>query len=159
MACIAVNDRLRDTAQQLMDHDSFVVFGYGVEGFLDDMAAKCIHAEAQCITTDGIGNGNHLLWCSMLEATLYEEVAKTIDHQRVSLGDNSLDDLILLLDRANFELLLQEDGSLLVVVADDLVDDVFPVTCDTSVKQATVVQWFHWRYIGLSWRCRRLERN
>ena len=142
-----------------MDHDSFVVFGYGVEGFLDDMAAKCIHAEAQGITTDGIGNGNHLLWCSMLEATLHEEVAKAIDHQRVSLGDNSFDDLILLLDCADFELLLQEDGCLLVVIANNLVNDVFPVACDASVKQATVVQWFHWRHIGLSWRCRRLDQR
>ena len=140
-----------------MDHDCFVVFGHGVEGFLDDVTAKCIHAEAQGITTDGVGNGDYLLWCSMLKATLNEKVAKAVDHQRVGLGDNSFDDLIFLLDRANFKLLLQENRSLLVVVANDLVNDVFPVACNASVKQATVVQWFHWRHIGLSRRCRRLE--
>lgn len=44
--------------------------------------------------------------------------------------DDGLNDLVLLLSSANFELLLQEDRSLLIIVADDLVNDVLPVAGD-----------------------------
>jgi len=45
----------------------------------------------------------------MLKAALDEEVAKAVDHQGISLSDDGLDDLILLLRSADLELLLQED--------------------------------------------------
>ena len=150
MACVAMNDRLRNTTQKLMHHDSFVVLGHSIKGLLNDMASERIHAETQSIATDGISNSDDLLWGSMLEATLHQEVAEAVDHQRIGLGNNSFDYLILLLDGANFELLLQEDRGLLVIVANDLVDYVLPVAGDASIKQTTVVQGLHCGYISLS---------
>ena len=41
---------------------------------------------------------------------------------------------------SNLELLLQENRCLLVVVADDLVNDVLPVAVDIAIKQAAVVE-------------------
>ena len=79
----------------------------------------------------------------MLETTLHEEISEAIDHQRISLSNNSFNDLVLLLHRADFELLLQEDGGLLVVVANDLVDDIFPVTGHATIQEATVVERLH----------------
>ena len=78
----------------------------------------------------------------MLEAALDEEVSEAIDHERISLLDNGIDNLKFLFWSAHLELLLQEDGSLLIVVAHDLVHDVLPVTAHVAVKQTTVVEWF-----------------
>ena len=79
----------------------------------------------------------------MLEATLHEEISEAVDHQRISLGNNSFNDLVLLLRCANFELLLQEDGGLLVIVANDLVDDIFPVAGHATIEEATIVERLH----------------
>lgn len=76
----------------------------------------------------------------MLEAALDQEVSKAIDHQRVSLSSNSLDNVILLIRGADFKLLLKEDGGLLVVATDDFVNNVLLVAVDIAVEQATVVQ-------------------
>ncbi len=76
----------------------------------------------------------------MLEASLDKEIAESVDHERVGLGDDGLDDLVLLLRSADLELLLEEDRSLLVVVADNLVNDVLPVAVDVAVKQLAVVE-------------------
>jgi hypothetical protein len=43
MACIAVNHRLRDAAEQLINHDCLVVLWDRVKGFLDHMAAEWVH--------------------------------------------------------------------------------------------------------------------
>lgn len=139
MASVAVNDCVWNATKQLADHVSLVVLGDRVEGLLDNVAAKGIHAEGQHIAVDGVGNGDDLLWSAMFEAALNEEVAEAIDHQRVCLINNGADDLKLLLSGADFELLLKEDGSLLVVTAHDLVHDILPVAGDSLVKKATVV--------------------
>lgn len=41
----------------------------------------------------------------MLEATLNEEIAKAIDHERVSLSNDGLDDIELLISGADLKLL------------------------------------------------------
>lgn len=61
------------------------------------MASKRIHREAESVTTNGFSNLDNLLWRSMLEATLDQKVAKAIDHQRIGLGSNRLDNVILLI--------------------------------------------------------------
>jgi hypothetical protein len=75
----------------------------------------------------------------MLETSLHQKVAEPIDHKRISLGDNRLDNLVLLVWSPNFELLLEEDRSLLVITTNDLVDDIFPVAIDIAIKKSPVV--------------------
>lgn len=89
-----------------MNHDGLVLLWHGVESFLNDVAAERIHAQAQGIATNSIGNGNDLLGRAVLEAALDQEIAEAIDHQRIGLSDNGLDDLVFLLDSAHLELLL-----------------------------------------------------
>jgi hypothetical protein len=86
----------------------------------------------------------------VLEATLYKEIAKAVDHQGVRLADDSLNNFELLLSGADLEFLLfismiqmhcqeslthllQEDGRLLIIVADDLVDNILPVTVHVAI--------------------------
>ena len=69
----------------------------------------------------------------MLKAALNQEVAKTVNHQGVGLSDDSLDYFVFLFRSADFQLLLEEDGGLLVVVTDNLVDDILPVAVDIPV--------------------------
>ena len=76
----------------------------------------------------------------MLEAPLDQKVSEAVDHKRVGLRNDCFDDLILLIGRANLELLLEEDGCLLVIVADDLVDDILPVAIDVAVQQSAIVE-------------------
>lgn len=76
----------------------------------------------------------------MLEAALDQEVAKPIDHEWIGLGHDCLDNVVLLLMCADLKLLLQENGCLLVVVANNLVYNVFPVTSNVAVKEPAVVQ-------------------
>ena len=97
----------------------------------------------------------------MLKATLDKKVAKPVDHQGISLGDDSFYDFVLLLDGTHFELLLQEDRSLLIVVTDNLVNDVLPVASHASVEEATIIEGLHGRDIGLSrrrWRLQKYQR-
>lgn len=51
-----------------------------------------------------------------------------------------MDDIELLLYRADLELLLEKDGCLLVVVANNLVDDELPVATHVAVEEAAIVQ-------------------
>jgi hypothetical protein len=74
-----------------------------------------------------IGNSNDLLGASVFKTALDEKVAETVDHQRIRLADDRPNDVVFLFSRADFELLLQENGRLLIVVADYLVHDVFPI--------------------------------
>ena len=76
------------------------------------------------------------------EAALDEEVPKTIDHQRVSLSNDSLNDIVFLLHRTDLQLLLKKDGCLLIVVADDLVYNITPVAVHRTIQQATVIKRF-----------------
>lgn len=70
----------------------------------------------------------------MLEASLNEEVAKAVDHQRICLLVDGCDYLVLLFWSANLELLLQEDRGLLIVIAHDLVHDILPVAVHVAVQ-------------------------
>lgn len=140
MASIAVDDRLGDTAKQLVNHDSLVILGDRVEGLLYNMATEWVHREVQSVPTDCFRNLDDLLRSAMLEAALDKKVAKAIDHERVGLGYDGLNNLVLLFRGTDLELLLQEDRSLLVVVADDLVHDVFPVAVHITIEETAVVQ-------------------
>lgn len=75
----------------------------------------------------------------MLEAALDKEIAKAINHKRIGLGDDGFDNLILLLRSSHLEFLLKEDGRLLVIVADNLVDNVLPVAVDVAIEETAVV--------------------
>jgi hypothetical protein len=131
---ITMDDGLRDTAEQLVNHGRLVLFGNAVEGFLDNVTSEGIHAKSKCIATNGLGDRDDLVGRAMLEAALNKEVTEAVDHQRIGLGDDCFDDLILLLRCSNFQLLLKKDGCLLVVVADDLVDNVLPVAAHVAVQ-------------------------
>lgn len=105
------------------------------------MAAKWVHGEIQGVTADGFGNFDDLLGSSVLEAALNEEVSESVDHQGVGLSHDCLDNLVFLLRGPHLELLLQEDGSLLVIVANNLVNNVLPVAIDIAVKKTSIVEW------------------
>jgi hypothetical protein len=92
------------------------------------------------MATDCLGNLDHLFRRPMFKAALNEEIAESVHHQGVCLGHNGLDDLVLLLWSSDLQLLLQENRCLLIIVANDLVDDVLPVAIDVSVKKTTVVE-------------------
>ena len=134
MAGVAVDNCLGDAAKQLMDHNRLVVLGNRVKGLLNDVAAECIHGEIQCVAANSLSNLDNLLWSTMFEATLDKEVAKAINHQRVGLSDNGLDNIILLLSSPNLELLLKKDRCLLIIIANNLIDNVLPVAVDGAVK-------------------------
>lgn len=76
----------------------------------------------------------------MLEATLNEKVAKTIDHQGIGLIYYSLHNVVLLISSTDFELLLQKNGGLLVIVADNLVHYILPVTGYILIQESSVVE-------------------
>lgn len=117
-----------------MNHYRLVFLGDAVESFLNNVATKGIHAESKRVTTDFVGDGDDLLLCAVFEAALDQEVTEAIDHQFIGLGNDGLYDLILLFWRAHFELLLEEDRGLLVVVADDLIHDVLPVAVHVAIQ-------------------------
>lgn len=150
MTGISVDDSLGDAAEKLVDHDRLVVLWHRVESLLDNMAAKWIHRQIQRVATDCLGDLDDLLGGAMLEAALNEEVAEPVDHERICLGNNGLDNFVLLLRCADLELLLEEDGSLLIVVADNLIDNVLPVAVDVSVQETAVVQWLSGRQVCLT---------
>ena len=76
----------------------------------------------------------------MLEAALDEEVAKSVDHEWVGLTDNCFNDFVFLLSCSDLELLLKENGRLLIIAADNLIHDVFPITRDILIKKASVIE-------------------
>lgn len=134
MACVAVNHGLWDAAEQLVDHDSLVLLWHAVEGLLDDMAAEGVHAEVESVAADCLSDGDDLFRGAVLEAALHEKVAEAVDHERVGLVDDGLHNLELLVLCADLELLLEEDRRLLVIVADDLIDNVLPVAAHVAVQ-------------------------
>ena len=142
-----MNDGLRNAAKELMDHDGLIVLWHGIECLLDDMTAKGVHGEVQSVSSNGLCNLDHLFRCAVLKASLNEEVSKSVDHQGICLCDNGLDDFVFLLGGADFQFLLQEDRSLLIVVADNFVDNVFPIAIDISVQQTAIVERFRWRKV------------
>lgn len=80
MASVAMDDRLRNATEQFVNHDGFVVLGNNVERFLNYVATKCIHTQAQSVATDGIRYSYYLLRGTVFEAALYKKVAKAIYH-------------------------------------------------------------------------------
>jgi len=150
VASVAMDDCLRDASKKFVDHDSFVIFWDDVKGLLDNMTAEGIHAQSKSVTADRIGNGDDLIRCTVFEASLNEEVAKAVDHKRVCLSNDSINNVTLLLGRGDFELLLQEDGSLLIVALHNLVDDKLPIAVHVTVKEATVVERLDGRHIARS---------
>ncbi len=147
---IAMNDRIWNAAKKFSDHVSFVILWDRVESLLNDVAAERVHAERQYIAVNGVGDRDNLLGSAMLEAALDKEVAEAVDHQGVCLVDNGLNDLKLLLRSTDLELLLKEDGGLLIVVADYLVHDVLPVAGHSLVKKTAVVHRLERGDIGLT---------
>lgn len=133
MTCIAVDHCLWDSAEKLIDHDSFMLFGNTVKGLLNNMASKGVHAQVEGVASYCIGDCDNLVGSTMLKTPLNEKVAESINHERIGLADNGLDDVVLLLSRPNLELLLEKDGRLLVVVANDFVHNVFPIARDILV--------------------------
>lgn len=150
MARVTVDDGLWDATQQLVNHDSLVLLGHAVESLLDNMASESIHAEVQGVATDCLGDRNNLLRGTMLEAALHQEVTETVDHERIGLLDNGLNDVELLLWSADLEFLLEEDGSLLIVAADNLVDYVAPIATHVTVEEATIVERLHSAHVVLT---------
>lgn len=132
-----------------MDHDRLVLLGHAIEGLLDDMASKGVHTEVQSVATNSLCDVNNLLGRTVLEAALNQEVAETIDHKRIGLSDDSLHDLKLLLWCTELQLLLEENGCLLIVAAHDLVNDVAPVAALVTVEQAAIVQWLNGAHVVL----------
>lgn len=104
-----MNNGLRDSAEKFVNHDSLVILWNRVKGLLDDMTAESIHGEIESITTDSFCNLDYLFWSTVLKTSLNQKVTKTVDHQRISLGNNGLNNIILLLGGTDFKLLLQED--------------------------------------------------
>lgn len=133
-----------------MDHDCLVVLRHGIKCLLDDVAAKRVHGEVQSVTADCLGYLDDLLRGSMLEAALDKKVAEPIDHQGIGLGDDGFHDVVLLLRRAYLQLLLQKDGGLLIIVANNLVHNVFPVASNIAVQEAAIIKGLRGREVGLT---------
>ena len=150
MTSVAVNDGLRDTTKKFMNHDSLVILWNRVKCLLNDVTAECIHGEIQRVSSNGLSDLDDLFGSTMLKAALNQEVAEAVDHQWICLSNNSFDDIVLLLGSANFELLLKEDRCLLIIVANNLVDNILPVAVDSTVKKATIVEWFSGRQVSLT---------
>ena len=152
MTCVPVNDSLWDPAQELMNHDCLVVFWDRIKSLLDDVAPKRVHGKTQSVSADSLRDFDDLLGGSVFKATLDQEVSKTIDHQRICLSHNRLHDFVLLFRGANLELLLQKDGGLLVIAADNLVNNILPVAVHITVQQTAVIEGLSWSEIGLTLR-------
>ena len=135
-----MNNCLWDIAKEFVDHDNFVILRNTVQSFLNYMATELVHAQGHRITSNCVGNCNGMLLGPVLKATLDEEVSKSIDHQRVRLADDSIDDIKFVLRWTTFELVLQKDGRLLIVVANDLLHNVFPITGDILVQETSEVE-------------------
>lgn len=123
-----------------MNHDGLVVFWNRVECLLNNMTAECIHRKVESVASNGFRNLDNLVSSAMLKASLNQKIPKAVDHQGVGLCNNCFDNIVLLLCCANLELLLKKDGCLLIVIAYNLVDNIFPVTVDSSVKETTIVE-------------------
>lgn len=80
MACIAMDHRFGDSSKKFMHHHGLVFFGDTVKGFLDDMASKRVHAEAQSIASYRIRDGNYLFRRTMFKASLHEKIPESVHH-------------------------------------------------------------------------------
>lgn len=139
MTGIPVNNRVWNAAQKLVDKTRLEILRYAIQSLLDDMASKGIHTQSNRVSTDIVSNVVNLLHRSMLKTTLDEEVSESIDHERIALLQNCFHDFIFLRSGSNLELLLQKDGRLLVVVRDNLINNVVPITVCVLFKKTAIV--------------------
>lgn len=144
MACIAMNHGLWNPAEKFVDHNSFVLLRDTVQGLLNYMTPKRIHAQIKRAASDRIGDRDNLLGSAMLETALDEKIPEAVDHERIGLADNSLNDVESMLDCSYLQLLLEKNGRLLIVIADNLVHYVFPVTRDVLIKKTSIIERFMW---------------
>jgi len=143
VAGVAVDDCLRNASKKFVHHDGFVVLRNNVKGLLNDVTAERIHAQSKSVAANGVGNGNDLIRRAVFEAALHKKVAEAVDHERICLSDDGIDHVELLLGRRHLELLLQEDGSLLIIALNNLVDNKLPVAIHVTVKKTTIVERLH----------------
>lgn len=149
-----MDDSFRDSSKELMNHNRLVILWDRIKRLLNHMAAEGIHRKVQSISPNSLGNFDDLLGCSMLKASLNEKVSKPVHHQGVRLSHDSLDYIVLLLRSTDLEFLLQENRRLLIVVADDLVNNILPVAVHVTIQQSTIVErlgrgqisWSLWGY-------------
>lgn len=104
-----MDDRLRDAAKQFAHHRGLELLRDTVESLLDNVAAESVHAQRHRVSTDSVSDSLNLVLRTMLKTTLNQEVSEAVDHQLVSLCDDGIHDCVLLLGRANLQLLLKED--------------------------------------------------
>jgi hypothetical protein len=140
-----------------VNHDGLVILRNGIKCLLDDVTAESIHGEVQGITSNGFSNLDDLFRSSVFEATLNQKVSESVDHQWIGLSNDGFNNVKLLLGSTDLELLLQEDGGLLVIVANDLINNVLPVAVDCAVKEAAIVEWLSGWQIGLSFSSNSLD--
>lgn len=145
-----MNDGLRNTTQEFVNHDSLVVLGDRIKSLLNNMATERVHGKVQGVSANGLGDFDDLFRRSVFKAPLYKKVAETVDHQGIGLCHDGLNNLVLLFRSPNLELLLEKDRGLLIVVANNLVNDVLPVAVNIAVQQTTVVERFSGCEICLS---------
>lgn len=137
---VAMDDSLRDTTKKLMNHDGLIILWNRVKCLLNYVAAERIHGEVQGIASDRLSNLNNLFRSTMLEAALDQKITEPVNHQWICLSNDGLDDVILLLSGTNLELLLKEDRCLLIIVANNLVNNILPVAVDSAIKKTAIVE-------------------
>lgn len=140
MAGVSMNDCVGDAAQKFVNHDGLVIFRDGIKCFLNNMASEGVHGKVQGVASNCFGDFDDLLRCAMLEASLYKKVPKPVDHQGVGLGNDGLNNFVFLFRGPHLQLLLQEYGSLLIIVANNLIHDVLPIAVDISIEETSVVE-------------------
>jgi hypothetical protein len=125
---------LGDPPKKLAHHCCLKILWDAVKCLLDDMATECIHAQCNSVTSDGVGNSLDLFRGAVLKASLDEKVSKSVNHKLISLSNDSIHDGMLLIGCTDLKLLLQKNGCLLIVIANNLIDDILPVAVHTSFK-------------------------
>jgi hypothetical protein len=93
---------------------------------LNDVTTKHVHGQSDDVPEKGLDDPLDLVFGAILETPLDEKVAEAVDHEGVTLTDDGVDDLMFLDGCSELELLLEEEGSLLVALTDNLFNDVLP---------------------------------
>lgn len=133
-----------------MDHDGLVVLWDRIKCLLYNVTSEGIHGQVQGIASNGLCNLDNLFRSTMLKTALNKKVTKAVHHQGIGLSNNRFNNVVLLLGRADLQLLLEEDGGLLIVVANNFVDNVLPVTVNRTIEQTAIVQRLRGREVGLT---------
>lgn len=139
VASIAMNNGVPDTREKFTDHLVLEALWNTIKSLLDDMATESISAEANSVVLDVGSEAHDLIVIGALEDALDEEVAEAIAHQLETTTDDAVNDRVLESWFRVLDLLLEEDGGLLIVAGDDFVDNQIPVSGDTRFKKLTPV--------------------